>query len=680
MNKLLVPLLILVVAGLVYLFAFKEGTEVPKGPAEQGPAPALGGGQESTNPGETVGGQQPESASEGDQSGQREPVRRETTGREASNYPQGVRGRIVTSQGAPAIGAKLFLVRTLPATDILSTIIAAQQAGTRPVSQIGAEGESGENGVFQLGAPPSEGQRSYELHVVAPGHEIFKKPVRLQPGKWEDLQMLRLTAGRKLSGFVRNATTNAPIEGAIVQVTLPATNLLLATPGFEEGATGISDDKGRYVVDNLPIGTFTVKAFARGHGSVVRDDLTFGETDRQQSMDFRLGEGFVISGFVTDAQGKGVARARVEALPFSRENPQPSSSFTDDKGRFELLGLAEGSYRLIAKAAGYVDGEKKPVRAGAGAGGPSKDVQIVLETLGQARVTVTNKQGRPLTAYRLQLRTYFEGQETYGRAPVPAQEMRASRDGSSLFGGIPPTEQGYVFQVTAIGYAKTYSEPFKISTGQASPVEVRVQMNMGGSITGTVTDASGNPIRGVSIKTLENTYQDNPFFKNFQAFIPKMVTHTTGSTDDKGRFTLAKLTPGTYQIVVDHPSYTRIYKTDIVVQEGQKNDVGLIRMTQGGTVSGKVFFQGRPIAGAEVTISGTAGEGENAQPLWEKAFTGPDGTFKIGRPLPAGTYEVNAARTDVPNPFLKMKDIQTSKKEIRVFDGRDNPVQIYIKP
>ncbi|PIE22733.1 MAG: hypothetical protein CSA62_11115 [Planctomycetota bacterium] len=676
MNKVLIPLLILVLAGLVYLFAFKNETQGAR--EAETSAPALGGPQEAPSIGESIGAKEPSAGSDSETKNQDQPVRRRRSERQSKEYPQGIRGRIVTSQGGPAVGAKIYLVRTLPATDMLGMIIAAQQAGTQPLSQIGAQGVSGANGAFQLGAAPSEGEHSYELHVVAPGHSIFKKPVRVQSGKWEDLQLLRLSAGHKLTGFVRDAKSKAPIEGAIVRVTLPQTNLLQATPGFEEGATGISDAKGRYVVDNLPMGSFTVKAVARGYGSVFRDDLTFGKSDRQQSMDFQLGGGFVISGFVTDAQGKGISRAQVEALAFSRENQQPNSCFTDDEGKFELLGLEEGSYRLLAKATGYIEGEQKPVRAGNGV--KAEDVQIVLETLGQARVTVTSKQGRALTAYRLELRSYFEGEgeANYGRSNVPAQEMRANRDGSSLFSGIP--QGNYVFQVTAIGYAKTYSKNFTSSAGQTSPIELRIQMNQGGTITGTVTDASGNPISAVSIKTQENSYQDNPFFKAFKDFIPKIVTHTATTTNDKGRFTLSKLTPGTYQIVVDHPAYTRMNKTDIVVQEAQKNELGTIRLNQGGTVSGKVFFQGRPVAGAEVTISGNSGEGNKAQPFWEKTFTGPDGSFKISRPLPEGTYEINAARTDLPNPFLKMKDLQTSKKEIRVFGGRDNPVQIYIKP
>jgi protocatechuate 3,4-dioxygenase beta subunit len=674
MNKVLVPLFVLVLAALAYLFFFDDGAK-PLDPDAGGQStpPILNTENPLPEQGEAVTGPQSEGVEPRAESTQ--PSRQESQPqRTREEHQQGVRGRVISSQSAPVVGAKIYLVKTLPTGEMLSALVRAAQAGARASSQVGASGETVANGRFEISAPPSAGARSYELHVVAPGHEIHKQPIRLSPEKWEELPLIRLTAARKLTGVVRDVAKGAPIEGAVVRVDLPATNMLQATPGMEDGAQGITDKAGRYTVDHLPMGTFTAKAFARGYGTQIQGDITFGQNDLQQTADFQLGEGFVIEGRVVDAMGKGIARARVEAQPYSRENPTPSSGFTDEEGNFALLGLAEGSYAVIANAPGYLEDKRQPVQAARGATTANR-LQLVLETLGQARVTVSNKSGAPVKAFRLELRSYFENQETFGRTTVAPQELRAGRDGSALFTGIPPGQ--YVFQATSIGYAKTYSDSFLVAAGATAPVEVRIRMNEGGTIEGIVTDSSGNPISGVGIKTLENTYQANPFFEQFKAFMPEMITHTSVSTDEQGRYTLKKLTPGTYQIEINHPSYTRAYKKDIQVNEGQKTVVEAVRLAQGGTVSGKVFFQGRPVIGAEVMISSAPG-GEGT-PMWEKAFTGPDGSFKVSRPLPAGTYSIHATRTDVANPFLKMKDIQTSKKELRVFDGRDNPVQIHIK-
>jgi hypothetical protein len=168
MNKVLVPLFVLVLAALAYLFFFDDGAK-PLDPDAGGQStpPILNTENPLPEQGEAVTGPQSEGVEPRAESTQ--PSRQESQPqRTREEHQQGVRGRVISSQSAPVVGAKIYLVKTLPTGEMLSALVRAAQAGARASSQVGASGETVANGRFEISAPPSAGARSYELHVVAP--------------------------------------------------------------------------------------------------------------------------------------------------------------------------------------------------------------------------------------------------------------------------------------------------------------------------------------------------------------------------------------------------------------------------------------------------------------------------------------------------------------------------------
>jgi hypothetical protein len=240
--------------------------------------------------------------------------------------------------------------------------------------------------------------------------------------------------------------------------------------------------------------------------------------------------------------------------------------------------------------------------------------------------------------------------------------VSAARNGEYLLEGINPGS--YVLQVEAPHHAKKYSEHFNVVAGGEPPV-VQVQLGQGGTISGQVVGPTGAPLQGVSVSTMPNNLDENPFTMWIIGLVPKKITEAHVVTDRNGRFKMALLLPDKYQLKINHPDHYRVNKKDIEVIEGQETNLGELKLATGVRVQGIVYVNGNPEAGVEVTLSGTGGG-----PLFsEKAITDEKGQFRIGVPLPPGKYEATATRTQLSNPILRIADYQKSKKEVTFLEG-----------
>ena len=162
-----------------------------------------------------------------------------------------------------------------------------------------------------------------------------------------------------ISGIVTAAGSSMPLRGAEVLVrgaALPG--------GRPRGA--ITDQSGRYVVDGLPAGSYTVTAVKTGYVQVAYGQsgptregrsvqVTAGTT--AANIDFALPRGAVISVRLADdlgdpAQGYRVVAYQPTYVGGQRKlAPLPSDmlSLTDDRGELRISGLAPGEYYVAAQ-------------------------------------------------------------------------------------------------------------------------------------------------------------------------------------------------------------------------------------------------------------------------------------------------------------------------------------------
>lgn len=224
--------------------------------------------------------------------------------------------------------------------------------------------------------------------------------------------------------------------------------------------------------------------------------------------------------------------------------------------------------------------------------------------LGTISGTVVNERGEPMPGGTVFLRAL--GTQNTGRTTTTDAEGRFRVDG--LEAGL------YVIN----GYSPAYVS--QVPEAEGSPSyhrvgdSVRVEMIKGGVITGTVVNATGEPIVGIRVRALRLRDPKGQVVR-----MPQFV-NTERTTDDRGIYRMYGLAPGTYlvsaggagnqsfqmtpyetDIPMYAPSSTRDSATEFTVRSGEETTADIrYRSDQGHTVSGTVKVSAN--GGASVTL------------------------------------------------------------------------------
>ncbi|MHB8874214.1 MAG: carboxypeptidase-like regulatory domain-containing protein, partial [Myxococcaceae bacterium] len=406
------------------------------------------------------------------------------------------------------------------------------------------------------------------------------------------------------------------------------------------GASTRSDAKGAFRFEHLAGVSFTLWARAAGLGESVRERAAPGEPVELFLPPLRS-----IAGSVQDDQGRAMAGATVYAV--SRRLALPHQATSAQNGTFEVEGLGEGPFYLLAEAEGFLPAVAAQVEAG------PQPVRLTLQSPRRLEVTVRSG-GKPaeanvrLAADHLTLEqvakgglasfarlfpdhgvvtAVFGGQSSAPHAvvltepvtrltldlepggtltvtvtddaagPVPGAEVVLSTRGGEIvskkktragelavFGPLGGGE--YFLRGSAEGY-KTAELPVLVRAGDTN---VELVLGKGTVISGRVLDEYGRPAPGISI----------------------LVTPTGDSVvaDGEGRFVAQVPTPGLYSLHAHH------------------SDWGGGKVSVTAPASG-VELQLEPRAGVQVTVQsqGRRVEGANVV-LWLDR----EGSFRSDRP------------------------------------------------
>jgi hypothetical protein len=177
-----------------------------------------------------------------------------------------------------------------------------------------------------------------------------------------------------IAGTVVNSQTGQPVKGAVVTLR-GRVQFEKGTPEAPKSREALTDAGGRFSVDELPSGGFTVSAEKNGYVTtwVAGGELTVGPSKDGVAVSLTpLG---VISGRVMDEEGEPVVFASVRAVASelrdgTRSYRQVRSVSTDDQGRYRMWNFTPGEYYIAT--AGRTGGTVATVTQSlsAGAGGP----------------------------------------------------------------------------------------------------------------------------------------------------------------------------------------------------------------------------------------------------------------------------------------------------------------------
>lgn len=316
-----------------------------------------------------------------------------------------------------------------------------------------------------------------------------------------------------------------------------------------------------------------------------------------------------IAGAVKDSRNRPIAHATVRI----QGGPLLLSARTDGKGAYRLPELIPGSYDLLALKPGYV-----PVHRGlvVVAEGVVKTENFELawadETSGGIDVLVMDPQREPVT----------EGSVDLYRNGVFLTSLTVDDAGTAIFPGLTPGS--YSLRIEAVGYFAANRRTVRVVAGRHTTVTARLRRDnrQSGSITGSVQDLNGTPLRNALVRILEGPARGQ--------------TRTNGL----GLYTFRSVPPGAgYSLQANASGFAPQTLENVTVGVKQATTVNfrlLEAARQRGSITGIIRNSiGLPVALATVTM--TAGPGRGLQ-----AVSGPDGRYTFTDLEPSPSYALLA--------------------------------------
>src|SRR5215213_1797527 len=190
---------------------------------------------------------------------------------------------------------------------------------------------------------------------------------------------------------------------------------------------GTTDQTGSYRIANLPAGTYTVTPMASSlafENEPTNNSIVVTEGETIEDINFSMIPGGVITGKITDADGKPLIEAYVSLMPIDAiviSARDTGGIRTDDRGIYRAFGLREGKYKVyVGQRGSALPGEEstsyrqtfypsvsdaaKATVIEVTAGGETANVDIVLgRALPTFKVTgriLDAKTGKPLPKIR----------------------------------------------------------------------------------------------------------------------------------------------------------------------------------------------------------------------------------------------------------------------------------------
>lgn len=472
----------------------------------------------------------------------------------------------------------------------------------------------------------------------------------------------QLGVGNRISGTVTDES-GAPLAGVQVEASAAIID------GTWHGAW--TDEAGAYTLAGLPDGDYTVR-FTPSAGAPVNvagewwDDATSqaaattlalaGGMERS-GVDAQLALAGAIEGTVADETGSPVTDAAVSVSRFDEalgEWAWVESTWVDGEGAFRISGLRDGSYRVqVGPGSDRLLPEwwrdsrdetgAEPVTVTAGA--TTSGIDVRLDPAGRISGVVTDAAGAPVSGVAV----------TAHSVDNPGVGVSTDDNGFYDIGGLAAGD--YTVQFTT-GNASSEVAPEwwngVVDRADASVVTVEegvtttgidADLEPGARVTGTVTDADGNPRSSVGVLLFEGN---------------DLEPSASGWTADDGSYTVRGVRAGTYRLEFStwldagtltewwNDAPTREDADDLVIATGavldgidltlDERDGSVVDMRDA-TISGRVLDErGQPIPGLMVGVE------DADRPAGDGAPVAEDGTWSSIH-LPAGRYRVSFTAT-----------------------------------
>jgi protocatechuate 3,4-dioxygenase beta subunit len=330
---------------------------------------------------------------------------------------------------------------------------------------------------------------------------------------------------------------------------------------------------------------------------------------RDQPRPSPTGTGAIRGRVVRADTGEPLRRVQVRIDEWSaKDQGGPTSTMTDDKGRYELTQLPAGTYHLKATRGGYVEvayGQRRPFERGRPVeladGAVLQDIDFALPPGAVVTGRVVDEMGEAVSQASVSLARfrYIDGERQ-----LVAQSAASTDDrGEFRIFGVPPGN--YVMLATLeatdfgsrdrVRYVPTYYPGTPVAS-DAQRITVDPAQELSG-VTIALARAATATVRGI-VRSGEAPVGPFTFItaREVGSHRPDgQMAEAIASRD--GSFTVAGLLPGTYLLEARSMSGSEYASKEILVDGADVAGVNLI-MSQGVTVRGRIVFdKGSPPEG-----------------------------------------------------------------------------------
>jgi len=344
--------------------------------------------------------------------------------------------------------------------------------------------------------------------------------------------------------------------------------------GYEPTFKGTTDQDGKYrIVDVLP-GSYDIAPVAPAY--VVSDAqsgrgkmVVLAEGESVDGIDFALVRGGVITGKVTDADGRPVIEQRVSLISADPQtNPRAVYSFsgvqTDDRGIYRMFGLAAGSYKVsvgqgedrfytsvsgrpVYKQTFYPDvadaNKATIVEVTEGSETPNVDIALgrTTQTYAASGRVINGENGKPIANVRFGLQYMIDGQ----RRQFMGASAFSNTQGDFKIEGLVPGK--YAIFISPQQDGDIHGDAVTFEVLDQDITELVIKSSSGISVAGTVV------LENIEDKSVLARFSQLKVTGYVQSETPTGNVMHSATINPDGSFVLKGLEPGMAYIQLGSP-------------------------------------------------------------------------------------------------------------------------------
>jgi len=469
-----------------------------------------------------------------------------------------------------------------------------------------------------------------------------------RPGPTIALAPAAAIEGRVVDGEGR------PVAGATVEVEAKSdpNAMRIEFGGPRSAPAARTGARGSFRLGSLePQQGHVVRARAEGFAPAEQSIEPLGPRQVRAGVSIALAAGRRLVGASVDGEGRPVPDVAVRLLParprvaagmirLAGAAPGPAGGAASDReGRFEIAGVAAGTYDVELSRAGFATRKLPGVEVPSGGDDPVDLGPIALEPGECLSGTVTDEERRPLAGVEVTLvpDTGAMTFETMLPAGAGASRPDAQSDGTGWFSVCDLAPGARVaLRLHRPGYSD--ATPPAVEVPRVEPLTVALAA--ASDVSGQVQDSDGEPLPGARV-SLERT-RVMEIGNNSMV----MMVLRAEQADAEGRFTVEDEEPGRVTLEASAPGYQPGRLADIEIPRGQDRTGLELRLQPGGILQGRVIApDGRPAIGARVRAVAEEPEGGRFGPGGIQSDGA--GYFRLDG-LPPGPLSIEATHDDHP--------------------------------